>query len=141
MLVTTLTAACSGSGIANLTKAQLVREADAICTKTNGTIAGMYRPDPLDATATAAALAKLLVGQRAELRRLRSLVPPRRAVGDFGRWLTQIGLALDQGEVSRRAIAKNDVQVAARANHLGDQIRGDADRFAKGYGMRSCAQP
>jgi hypothetical protein len=136
-----LTAACSGSGSSTLTKTQLIGQADAICAKANRTIAGMYRPDPLDAAATAAALEKVLVRQRTELRALRAMVPPTANGADYGRWLTQIGLALDQDEASRGAIAKGDVQAAAAANHRGDDIRSDADRFAKGYGMRTCAQP
>lgn len=100
----------------------------------------MYRPDPLDSAATAAALEKVLVRQRKELRQLRALVPPDADVSDYGRWLTQIGLALDRADASRRAIEKGEVQAADEANRRGEQIRSDADRFAKGYGMRDCAQ-
>jgi hypothetical protein len=140
VLVATAVAACSSSGSSSLTKAQVVRKADAICAKANRSIAVMYRPDPLDDTATAAALEKVLVRQRKELRQLRALAPPEADASDYRRWLTQIDLALDRGDASRRAIAKGDVQAATEANRRGEQIRSDADRFAKGYGMLDCAQ-
>ena len=140
VLVATLGAACSGGGSGNLTKPQLADQADAICARANRSISRMYRPDPLDAAATTAALAKVVTRQRAELRQLRALEPPTIDASDYGRWLTQIDLALARADVSRRAIARGDVQAADEANHRADQIRTDADRFAKGYGMHDCAR-
>ena len=116
-----------------------MRRADAVCAKANAAIAGMYRPDPDDSAASAAALAKVTARQRTELRQLRALKPPGDDAGDYARWLTQIDLALDRADASRRAIAADDVQAAAEANRRGEQIRTDADRFAKSYGMRRCA--
>ena len=139
LLAATIGAACSAGGSGSLTKAQVVRRADAICTKANAAIARMYRPDPDHSAATAAALAKVGGRQRAELRQLRGLTPPATDASDYARWLTQIGLALDRADASRRAIAAADVQAASEANRRGEQIRMDADRFAKAYGMRRCA--
>lgn len=101
----------------------------------------MYRPDPDDSAATAAALEKATARQRTALRQLRALDPPDADASDFGRWLTQIDLALDRADASSRAIANGDVDAAGEANRWGEQIRTDADHFAKTYGMRSCAQP
>lgn len=140
-LVATVVTACSGGGSTSLTRQQVVRQANAICARANTGIAGMYRPDPDDSTATAVALEKLTARQRTALGRLRALDPPDADASDFGRWLTQIDLALDRADASSRAIASRDVRAAREANRRGEQIRTDADRFAKTYGMRTCAQP
>jgi hypothetical protein len=132
---------CSGSGSTSLTKQQIVGRANAICAKANRSIAGMYRPDPDDSAATAIALEKVTARQRTALRGLRALVPPDEDASDYRRWLTQIDLALDQADASRRAIAGSDVVAAGEANRRGEQIRVDADRFATSYGMETCAQP
>ncbi len=132
--------ACSGGGSSSLTKAEVVRQANAICRTSNRAIAGMYRPDPDDTAAAAVALEKVTARQRKTLRQLRALVPPADDASDFGRWLTQIELALDRADVSSRAIAAGDVVTADEANRRGEQIRTDADRFATGYGMTRCAQ-
>jgi hypothetical protein len=100
----------------------------------------MYRPDPDDSAATAAALEKVTARQRSALRQLRALVPPDADASDFGRWLTQIDLALDRADASSRAISGNDVRAAGEANRRGEQIRTDADHYANTYGMHTCAQ-
>ena len=100
----------------------------------------MYRPDPDDSAATAAALERVTVRQRRELRELAALVPPEDDASDYDRWLTQTRLALDQADASRTAIARSDVPAAGEANRRGEQIRTDADRFAIAYGMETCAQ-
>ncbi len=141
MLALVFSTACSGGGGGDLTKAQLVDQADAVCAQANRNISRMYRPDPLDAAKTAAALAKVVTRQRAELRALLALKSPVADAKNYSRWLTQIDLALTQADLSRRAIAKGDVQAADEANHRAEQIRTDADSFATGYGMRDCAQP
>jgi hypothetical protein len=141
LLVATVPLGCSGSGSGSLSEQQIVRRANAICAKANRSIAGMYRPDPDDSAATATALEKVTARQRAALRQLRKLVPPDEAASDYRRWLTQIDLALDQADASRRAIAGSDVVAAGEANRRGEQIRVDADRFANSYGMATCAQP
>lgn len=140
LLVATVPLGCSGGGSSSLTKHQVVRQANAICAKANRTIAGMYRPDPDDSAATAAALEKVTVRQRTELRQLRALVPPEEDASDYGRWLTQIDLALDQADASSGAIVRSNVAAAEEANRRGEQIRTDADRFANAYGMETCAR-
>jgi hypothetical protein len=145
--VTILTAgaaltACSGSSEPEtLGRAELVARAGSICRRANERVARVTTPDPLDAPATAAALGDVVDEQRAALRRLRRLVPPEADAPDFDRWLTQIDLALDQADRSRRAILAGDPQGAGEANRRGDAIRADADRFAIAYGMTACAQP
>lgn len=132
--------ACSGGGSDALTQPQVVREANAICVKANREIAAMFRPDPDDTAATAAALAKVTSRQRSALRKLQDLVAPAQDARDYGRWLTQIDLALDRADVSSTAIAAGDVVAADEANRRGEQIRTDADRFAARYGMTRCAR-
>jgi hypothetical protein len=132
---------CSGGGSDGLTKSEVVREANAICAKANRAIAAMYRTDPDETEATAAALAKVTMRQRAALRKLQDLVPPAEDASDYGRWLTQIDLALDRADASSAAIEEGDVVAADEANRRGEQIRTDADRFAVRYGMNRCAQP
>lgn len=69
-------AACDAPSTDRLTKSELVRRANEGCATANHRIARLEAPDPLDATATAAHLGRVIRVQRRALRKLRRLVAP-----------------------------------------------------------------
>jgi len=131
-----LLAACGGSS--GLSKADYVKQADAVCRDGAKQIAALEVPS--DVTGLPAAAARVVAVQRATLDRLRAIHPPKADKAQIAKWIALVDQTLDQAEMSASSQRRGDLQRAVTANANGAALDGRADEIARGYGLRTCVQ-
>lgn len=130
-------AACGG-GKSTLTRAQYIRQADAICRKAAKQVQRVAAPEGSSEAELASAAAKIVAAQRAALDELEALSAPSEPAETVPKWIALVDQTLDQADASVRAQRKGDVAAAVRANTNGEVLDGRADELARGYGMHVC---
>jgi len=139
-----LAAGCVGGGSATssgrpqLTRAQYVTAAGAICRRYQQRITGLGASS--DLTELAAQGAKAVALERAEVKELRRLAPPDSDADAIGRMLQAVEAATVAGDALVAAARSHDATaVAAAATTLRAQLA-TANRLAKPFGLDVCAR-
>lgn len=133
-----LLAACGGSS--GLSKADYVRQANAVCRDGAKQIAALQIPDPDDVAGLPTAAARVVAVQRRTLDQLRAIHPPKGDKAEIAKWIALVDQTVDQAEVSASSQRDGDLKRAATANVNGAALDVRADELARGYGSRMCVQ-
>jgi hypothetical protein len=132
-----LLAGCGG-GDDRLSKAEWVRQADAICKRVNDRLEQTAQPESLAELVTV--LDDGLADVRAALRDLRALEPPADLEEESEAWLGRVEAAADEIEKARDAAKKPDEQALSAALERGTKINDDGNRRARQLGLKDCAE-
>jgi uncharacterized lipoprotein len=131
-----LLAACGGSG--GLSRADYVKQANAVCRDGAKQIAALEVPS--DVTGLPAAAARVVAVQRTTLDRLRAIHPPKADKSQIVKWIALVDQTVDQAEMSATSQRDGDIQRAVTANVNGAALDVRADEIARGYGLKMCVQ-
>src|SRR5438552_7110055 len=96
--VVMLVAGCGGGG-GRLSSAAYVQHASSICARADRAIARVHLASSEDDAATAHAVARIVVIQRASIDDLRELRPPEQLVGLDQRWIALLDQSTDDLEL------------------------------------------
>jgi hypothetical protein len=136
-----LAAGCMSSGGTSseprLTKAEYLKQADAICAKYDAELEALPQPDTLEALARMAETAKPIAANGVQ--QLRALQPPEELADEVDAWLDRNDANVDAIERLHDAAAAGDEtgvqKVAAEAADNEQQ----ADLMAAALGLTDCA--
>jgi hypothetical protein len=138
VLLTALLGACGGGG--GTTKADYVKQANAICRDAAKQVAALRIPARADITDMPKAAAKVVTVQRKAVDRLRAIKPPKHDRAVIVKWIALVDQTIDQADVSAAAQKDDDIPRAVTANANGTALDRRADEIARGYGLRMCVQ-
>lgn len=134
--VVLLTAACGGDG--PLTAREFRRDASRICRRGNARVQRVQVASIDDGVSAARGLQRVVDLERALVRTLRTLDPPKRDAMAVEKWLAVIDQLVDQAEQAQAAVEAGDAArarvSAGRALLLDERARALADR----YGITPC---
>ncbi|MGZ4688326.1 MAG: hypothetical protein ACXVKA_02050 [Acidimicrobiia bacterium] len=133
-----LSSACGGSS--GMTKADYVKQANAICRDAAKQVAALEAPSSADVASLPKAAASVVQVQRRTLDRLRAIHPPKAGREQITEWIALVDQTIDQAEVSARSQRDGDLQRAVTANVNGAALDRRADQLAKSYGLTMCVQ-
>ena len=136
VVIAGLAAGCGGSG--RLSKADYVKQADAICTKYNAKLKALARPTSI--SALPAYVDKALPLARKGDDELRALEPPKDEEQSAKEWLDQNDSVVGSMERLRDAAKKGDRAGIQTALNEASSANQTANRLARQLGLRVCAQ-
>ncbi len=134
--VAALVAGCGGSG--RLSKADYVKQADAICTKYNAKLKALARPTSIGDLA--AYVDKALPLARKGDDELRALKPPKDEEQKAKEWLDQNDSVVGSMERLRDAAKKSDRAGIGIALDQANSANQKANGLARSLGLRVCAE-
>jgi len=134
-----LAAACSGGG-GGPTKAEFVRNANAVCRQSAAKISVLRIPGRADVASMPAIAADVVAVQRKALDRLRALPEPKQDRSEITKWIALVDQTIDQAEVSAESQRKGNIARALTANVNGAALDRRADDLARSYGLVTCVQ-
>jgi hypothetical protein len=130
--------ACNGGG--GVTKADYVRQANAVCRSTAKQIAVLEIPGRADVESMPQAAAEVVAVQRRSLDRLREIKVPKPDREQVARWIALVDQTIDQAELSASSQRDGDIPRAITANANGATLDQRADELAKRYGLTVCVR-
>lgn len=131
-------AACGGGG--GPTRAEYVRQANAVCRDAAKQVAALKIPGSEDVNDVPKAAGEVVEVQRAALDRIRKLKAPKRDRPELAKWIALVDQTIDQAEVSAQSQKDGDITRAITANANGAALDRRADELARQYGVRTCVQ-
>jgi hypothetical protein len=135
-----LVAGCQGGSSGDeLSKAEFIAQANAICSAANERIGALPAPDIADPSATPRTISQVVEIQRNAVAKLRVLDPPHEDVPAIEEWLEFVDRTLDQAVIAARALARDNREVMNEANARGRDAQMRADELARLYGTNRCA--
>ena len=138
VVVVALLAACGGSS--GMTKADYVKQANRVCHDAATAVAALKLSDTSDVTTIPKAAKKIVVAERAALKRLKAIRPPKEDRPEINKWVALIDQTIDQAELSAEFQQDGVIQRAVTANDNGAALDARADQIAKAFGLKTCVQ-
>lgn len=137
-VVALVVAACGGAG--GTSKADYVKQANAVCRDAAKQVAALRIPSRADVTAMPKAAARVVAVQRRALDQLRAIKPPKPDRTEIAKWVALVDQTIDQADLSAAAQKDGEIQRAITANANGSALDRRADEIARAYGLRMCVQ-
>jgi hypothetical protein len=137
-VVALLAVACSGGG--GTTKADYLKDANAVCRGAAKQVAALRIPGRADVASMPRAAANVVAVQRRALARLKAIKPPKQDRARIARWIALVDQTIGQADLSARAQKDGDIPRAIAANANGTALDHRADDIARAYGLRMCVQ-
>ncbi|HEY3722383.1 MAG TPA: hypothetical protein VGN59_03375 [Acidimicrobiia bacterium] len=137
-VVVLVAAACGGGG--GTSKADYVKQANAVCRAAAKQVAALRIPGRADVTAMPKVAAEVVAVQRRALDRLRAIKPPKVDRPEIAKWVALVDQTIDQADLSAAAQKHGEIQRAIAANANGSTLDRRADEIARAYGLRMCVQ-
>jgi hypothetical protein len=136
--VALLVVACSGGG--GTTKADYVKQANAVCRDAAKQVAAVRIPGRADVASMPRVAADVVGVQRRALIHLKAIKPPKQDRARITRWIALVDQTIDQADLSAKAQKDGDIPRAIAANANGTALDHRADDIARAYGLRMCVQ-
>jgi hypothetical protein len=121
-----------------LTKAALVREADAICKRVNTRVKALAAPGNREEAVRV--LDKTVEITQEGLGAIKELRPPSALETVYDAWVEKIEALVDTAKQARDAAKRDDEQTFQDALAKGNRLNRDAKRAARKVGLRECGR-